>query len=126
MLEQITKAEWDAIHPDYKNVWTTERTDWPNWAEVREQYMGKRTLMRGGSLGVEGISFEIIEEAKPQRPRVLIYVSGGIADYTADDGIEVVLFDMDNYRDDPKNTDKVPASFADLAEPFSAPVEAAK
>jgi hypothetical protein len=97
MLEQITKAEWDAIHPDYKSVWTTERTDWPNWAEVREQYMGKRTLMRGGSLGVEGISFEIIE---------------------------VVLFDMDNYRDDPKNTDKVPASFADLAEPFSAPVEA--
>ena len=65
MLEQITKAEWDAIHPDYKNVWTTERTDWPNWAEVREQNMGKRTLMRGGSLGVEGISFEIIEEAKP-------------------------------------------------------------
>ena len=30
MLEQITKAEWDAIHPDYKSVWTTERTDWPN------------------------------------------------------------------------------------------------
>lgn len=115
MLEQITKAEWDAIHPDYKSVWTTERTDWPNWAEVRDQYMGKRTLMRGGSLGVEGISFEIVEEAKPQRPRVLIYVSGGIADYAADDGIEVVLFDMDNYRDDPKNTDKVPASFADLA-----------
>jgi len=56
MLEKITKAEWDAIHPDYKSVWTTERTDWPNWAEVREQYMGKRTLMRGGSLGVEGIS----------------------------------------------------------------------
>lgn len=68
MLEQITKAEWDAIHPDYKSVWTTERTDWPNWAEVRDQYMGKRTLMRGGSLGVEGISFEIVEEAKPQRP----------------------------------------------------------
>lgn len=63
MLEKITQAEWDAIHPDYKSVWTTDRTDWPNWAEVREQYMGKRTLMRGGSLGVEGISFEIVEAA---------------------------------------------------------------
>ena len=72
MLEKITKAEWDAIHPDYKSVWTTERTDWPNWAEVRAQYMGKRTLMRGGSLDVECISFEIVDEAKPKAPRVLI------------------------------------------------------
>lgn len=63
-------------------------------------------------------------EAKPQRPRVLIYVSGGVAYWTSDDGIDVVLFDMDDYRDASKNTDRVPASFADLAAPFNAPVEA--
>lgn len=72
MLEQITKAEWDAIHPDYKGVWTTEQTDWPNWAEVRDQYMGKRTLMRaqgadggfiaGGSPGAAGSAARVAEK----------------------------------------------------------------
>lgn len=58
-MQVLTQAEWDAIHPDYKGVWTTERTDLPDWSAVRSQYIGKRTLMRMGSLWVEGISFQI-------------------------------------------------------------------
>lgn len=60
ILAQIPQAEWDAIHSDYKGVWDTERTDWPNWGEVRDKYMGKRTWQRFGALEVEGISFEIV------------------------------------------------------------------
>ncbi len=61
---QITKAEFDAKHPDFKGVWTVEREDWPNWAEVREQYMGKRTMLgydNGTVLLIEGSGFEIVE-----------------------------------------------------------------
>lgn len=63
-MEQMTQAQWDAIPACNKDVWTTERTDWKNWDEVRDQYMGKRTLMRGGCLEVEGISFSILPELK--------------------------------------------------------------
>jgi hypothetical protein len=64
MLEKITKADWDAIHPDLKGIWTAERTDWPDWAEVRYQYIGRRTLIQHNGLLVEGISFEIVEDAE--------------------------------------------------------------
>lgn len=57
--------------------------------------------------------------------RVLVVVNGGVADYVSDDGIDVHVFDFDNYRDDPAGTEKVPAEFADLAAPFGAPVERA-
>jgi hypothetical protein len=58
-----------------------------------------------------------------KRPRVLIVVCGGIAEYVYDDGVEVELFDFDNYRACPEDTDPVPAHFADLAATFNAPVE---
>lgn len=56
-------------------------------------------------------------------PRVLVHVNGGVADHVADEGVEVIIFDRDNYNDDPANTDKVPAAWADLAKFFGAPVE---
>lgn len=56
-------------------------------------------------------------------PRVLIVVSGGIADPVYDDGVDVVVFDWDNHRDDPEGTSPVPAHFWDLAEPIDVPVE---
>lgn len=62
-MQTITQAEWDAIHSDYKGVWTTERTDLPDWERIRLQYMGKRTLMRMGSLWIEGLSFVIVPRA---------------------------------------------------------------
>lgn len=63
MLE-LTRAEWDAIHPDFKGVWETERTDLRDWAEVRSQYMGKRTLLRYGALHIEGLSFQIVSDGQ--------------------------------------------------------------
>jgi hypothetical protein len=56
-------------------------------------------------------------------PRCLIIVSGGIADYVCDDGVEVTVFDWDNYKDDPEGTGPVPAEFRDLAEPLGIPVK---
>lgn len=62
-------------------------------------------------------------EDQQQTPRVLITVSGGIADYVSDKGVDVEIFDHDNYKDDPVGTDPVPAHFRDLAEPIDVPVE---
>jgi len=58
----ISLAEDLAIHQDYRTVWTTERTDLPNWERDRHNYVGKRTLLREGGLEIEGISFIIKEE----------------------------------------------------------------
>lgn len=57
---EITLKEYNAIHQDYRGVWSTERTDLPEWESVRDQYMGKRTLMRGGALLVEDLNFRIV------------------------------------------------------------------
>lgn len=57
------------------------------------------------------------------QPRVLVTVSGGIAEYAQDTGVQVELFDFDNFQADKENTPKVPALFADLAAESRAPVE---
>lgn len=57
------------------------------------------------------------------KPRVLITVSGGIAEYVCDEGVSVETFDWDNYKEDPEETGPVPAHFKDLAEPLGVPVE---
>lgn len=54
--------------------------------------------------------------------RVLVTVAGGIADYVADEGVDVHVFDHDNYEDDPVGTEAVPEHFRDLAEPLNVPV----
>lgn len=58
-LPRMTVAEYEAHHSSYRSIWSTERTDWSDWAQIRHRYIGKRTLMRHGSLGVEGLSFVI-------------------------------------------------------------------
>lgn len=66
MTRRITEAEYAATPSSYRSVWTTERTDWPQWEEVKSKYMGKRTLMvgeNGGSyLLVEGMGLEIVPD----------------------------------------------------------------
>lgn len=67
---------------------------------------------------------------KPQflyQPRVLVTVNGGVAEYIADDTVDVHVFDFDNYN---KETDEgragmaVPARFRDLAvKRYRIPVE---
>lgn len=58
-MKTMTEAEWDAMHDDFKKLWTAERTDWPDWERVRNRYMGKRTVMSDGVLLVEGMGLVI-------------------------------------------------------------------
>ena len=57
---ELTLKEYNAIHTDYRGVWETERTALPDWEKIREQYMGKRTLIRVGSLLIEDLHFRIV------------------------------------------------------------------
>lgn len=54
--------------------------------------------------------------------RVLVVVSGGVADPVCDAGVDVEVFDWDNYNADPEGTGGVPSHFADLAEGLGIPV----
>lgn len=56
-------------------------------------------------------------------PRVLVVVSGGVADYVSDAGVDVEVFDRDNFEDDEVGTSKAPLHFADLAKPIDVPSE---
>ena len=62
---KITLSEYNALHKDYRGVWTIERDDLPNWAEIRDKHMGKRTMLHYDNgatvLLVEGLDFEIVE-----------------------------------------------------------------
>lgn len=57
----------------------------------------------------------------PAKQRVLITVSGGVADYIADQGVDVRIYDRDNALEG--GVDPVPVSWADLARPSEIPVE---
>ena len=62
-MRKITLSEYNSIPKDYRGIWTVERWDLPNWAEIREKHMGKRTMMvydKGTCLLVEGLGFEIV------------------------------------------------------------------
>lgn len=62
------------------------------------------------------------ETSAPEKPRVLVVVSGGIADPIYDDGVDVEVFDWNDYKDDPDGTHRPPAHFADLANACATPV----
>lgn len=63
---KITLSEYNALPEDYRGIWTTERDDLPKWAEIRDKYMGKRTMLHNDSgatvLLVEGMGFEIVND----------------------------------------------------------------
>lgn len=42
---RMTLSEYLRVPKDYRGVWTNERWDIPNWADIREKHLGKRTLM---------------------------------------------------------------------------------
>ena len=69
---RMTLSEYLREPKDYRGVWTNERWDIPGWAEVREKYMGKRTLMTNinGStcLVTEGMGLEIIDDSDWKKP----------------------------------------------------------
>lgn len=57
-------------------------------------------------------------------PRVLVMVNGGVVEPVFDPGVDVEIFDFDNYKADPIRTGGVPRHFAHLAQAFDIPVEA--
>ena len=64
-MRKITLSEYNTIPEDYRGTWTVERWDLPNWAEIREKHIGKRTMMvydNGTCLLVEGMGFEIVDD----------------------------------------------------------------
>lgn len=69
-MKTMTEAQWSATHSDFAQIWTTERTDWADWDQLRDKYIGKRTIMHDGSLLVEGMGLTItpnppVHEKKP-------------------------------------------------------------
>lgn len=56
--------------------------------------------------------------------RVLVVVQGGVAECYADPLTEVIVFDMDDYEDDPQGIRRLPPSFRDLAAQAGIPGEA--
>lgn len=70
-MRKITLSEYNSIPDDYRGVWTVERWDLSDWAEIREKHMGKRTMMvydNGTCLLVEGIGFEIVDDSSWKKP----------------------------------------------------------
>ena len=70
-MKKITLSEYNAIPEDYRGIWTVERRDLPNWAEIREKHIGKRTMMvydNGTCLLVEGMGFEIVDDSSWKKP----------------------------------------------------------
>jgi len=64
-LPTITLSEYEAIHPDFRGVWDTERDDLLDWPNMRGKYIGKRTMLdydNGTVLLIEGLNFEIVED----------------------------------------------------------------
>lgn len=62
---KITLSEYNALPKECRGIWNTERYDLPNWAEIRDKHMGKRTMLHNDNsvtvLLVEGLGFEIVE-----------------------------------------------------------------
>ena len=70
-MKKITLSEYNSTPKDYRGIWTVERWDLPDWAEMREKHMGKRTLMvydNGTKLLVEGLGFEIVDDSSWKKP----------------------------------------------------------
>ena len=70
-MRKITLSEYNSILEDYRGIWTVERPDLPDWAEIRERHMGKRTMMvydKGTCLLVEGFGFEIVVDSSWKKP----------------------------------------------------------
>lgn len=69
-MKTITLSAYNALHPDKRSVWKTERYDEPNWESERHKYMGKRTMLdydekHGTVLLIEGMSLRIIDDTQP-------------------------------------------------------------
>jgi len=78
----------------------------------------EQVLLSKAALDLELVS---ISPAKP--PRVLVTIDNGLADYVADPGVVVEVFDHGDYEFDPKSVSGVSKHFEDLAQPLGIPVQ---
>ena len=90
---RMTLSEYLRVPKDYRGVWTTERWDIPNWGDIREKHLGKRTLMtniNGGTcLVVEGMGLDIIDDSDWKKPdAVRKEISRQCLKFFTDRGIE--------------------------------------
>ena len=80
-MKKIILSEYNAIPENYRGIWTVERWDLPDWAEIREKHIGKRTMMvndNGTCLLVEGIGFEIVDDSTWKKPDEVRQEIGGL------------------------------------------------
>lgn len=80
-MKKIILSEYNAIPENYRGIWTVERWDLPDWAEIREKHIGKRTMMvndNGTRLLVEGIGFEIVDDSTWKKPDEVRQEIGGL------------------------------------------------
>ena len=80
-MRKITLSEYNAIPEDYRGIWTVERWDFPDWAELRKKHIGKRTMMvydKGTCLLVEGMGFEIVDDSSWKKPDEVRREIGGL------------------------------------------------
>lgn len=91
-MRKITLSEYNSIPKDYCGIWTVERWDLPDWAEIRGKHMGKRTMMvndNGTCLLVEGTGFEIVDDSTWKKPDdVKKEISGLYLDFYSGQGRE--------------------------------------
>ena len=105
-MKKITLSEYNSISEAYRGVWTTERWDIPDWAEMRKKHIGKRTMMvydNGTCLLVEGLGFEIVDDSswkKTEEARIALAMD---ADTEKDDEI---FFYCDSLNDMKSMADK--------------------
>ena len=92
-MRKITLSEYNSIPKDYRGIWTVERWDLPNWAEIREKHMGKRTLqvLEGAQsdanyeylcsfiiTGCVGVVETWLKESDPQSPEEMAEILGAM------------------------------------------------
>lgn len=91
-MRKITLSGYNSIPEDYRGIWTVERWDLPDWAEKREKYMGKRTMMvydKGTRLLVEGLGFEIVDDSSWKKPdEVRKEIGGHYLEFYSEQGHE--------------------------------------
>jgi hypothetical protein len=81
-----------------------------------------RTLRKAGYDMTE-IDRALAMADKTASPRVLVSLQGGVASTACDPGVDVVVFDWDNQKENPEGMRGAPLHFADLAAPLGVPVE---
>lgn len=115
-MRKITLSEYNAIPKDYRGIWTVERWDIPNWAEIRERHIGKRTMMvydNGTCLLVEGIGFEIVDDTSWKKPdEVKQKIGNGYLKYCSETGYEPHYADCVIRWDDTLETEEARITLA--------------